>query len=139
MSNQDIYKVYKNIVKHLKNGLKHSHANGLGIGAWDEVDDTVDAETMEIPIFNIDGVELETLIDIGQSHPCYLCSEFGTRNAEHCIIMKFLWVDPETSEIGRRKRPVKHRDRGWSFTFLILIAFIAMALAFLKEIKKIPF
>jgi hypothetical protein len=140
---KDIKNVYKDVLKVLTQGLKSSSASNLKFGGWDEVKETIDDETFKIPIYEYQELEIGHFQDVVRSHPCFLKSVLATFNGEQCILAEFLFIDPSTSTIQRKKSTSiinKNKEpSSWSWTFLFTILIIAVLLASLKEKFKFPF
>ncbi len=133
------YTVYKDVISKLKHSLPSTYGK-LSIGSWEDVQMDEDSDYMIIPIFGIDRVPLEPILDVAETHDTYVQSSVGQLNGEMALLMEFLWIHPDDTTIVPRKRK-KNRTLSASgrgpmsySTMFIIVLMVILAVVFKQNV-----
>lgn len=129
------------VLKYLQRELKNCpNTENLAIGGKDEILMYDNKDYVDIPLILDKDTEtpLDDIVDVLSSYATYVESKIGKCNQDLCIWVRYLWVNPEDSNIKTRKRRVQEREAakqrfGYKMVlFLLLVALLGILAAYLK-------
>lgn len=143
MSSKDKKTVVKHIIAYLKNELgNHPNAIDLKIGSiHDEVLYHHNKDYVDVPLIlqkelGHQQYLLDDIVDVCANYETYVEARLGMCNQDVCVWLRFLWVNPQESNIKTRKQLVHSKRSGGVsklFVFGLLLIFVVAFWAMIRR------
>lgn len=133
------------ILRYLQRELRNcADSEYIEIGGKDEIQHHDNKDYIDVPLIRKKDVpmRLDDIMDVLTGYPTYVESSVGKCNQDSCIWIRYLWVNPDDSNIKTRKKRVLEREskknRGSRYLLLGVFVSIALFVVILSYVFRVP-
>jgi hypothetical protein len=134
------------ILKYLQRELRGcADSEYIEIGGKDEIQYHDSKDYVDIPLIRKKdaAMRLDDIMDVLTGYPTYVESSVGKCNQDSCIWIRYLWVNPDDSNIKTRRKRMLEREskknrgsRALLLGVFVLMAFLILSLSYVFRVPK---